>query len=136
MIMHARVSLLLFFNAPATPDLYTDLHTRSLPYALPISGVRLSRAYLAGMKKKNWGRVVFISSESGVQIPVEMIHYGVTKTAQIGLARGLAEHRSEEHTSELQSLMRITYAVFCLQTNTKNYQTQNSTDPTQQKKLN
>ncbi|HTH43704.1 MAG TPA: SDR family oxidoreductase, partial [Oxalicibacterium sp.] len=41
-----------------------------------MSGVRLSRAYLSGMKKKNWGRVVFISSESGVQIPVEMIHYG------------------------------------------------------------
>ncbi|HTH44007.1 MAG TPA: SDR family oxidoreductase, partial [Oxalicibacterium sp.] len=57
-----------------------------------MSGVRLSRAYLSGMKKKNWGRVVFISSESGVQIPVEMIHYGVTKTAQISLARGLAEH--------------------------------------------
>jgi NAD(P)-dependent dehydrogenase (short-subunit alcohol dehydrogenase family) len=56
-----------------------------------LSGVRLSRAYLPGMKKKNWGRVVFISSESGVQIPVEMIHYGVTKTAQLGLSRGLAE---------------------------------------------
>jgi len=56
-----------------------------------LSGVRLSRAYLPGMKQKNWGRVVFISSESGVQIPVEMIHYGVTKTAQLGLSRGLAE---------------------------------------------
>ncbi len=56
-----------------------------------MSGVRLSRAYLPGMKAKNWGRVVFISSESGVQIPVEMIHYGVTKTAQIALSRGLAE---------------------------------------------
>lgn len=56
-----------------------------------LSGVRLSRAYLPGMKRKNWGRVVFISSESGVQIPVEMIHYGVTKTAQLGLSRGLAE---------------------------------------------
>lgn len=56
-----------------------------------MSGVRLTRAYLAGMKAKNWGRVVFISSESGVQIPVEMIHYGVTKTAQLGLSRGLAE---------------------------------------------
>ncbi|MDR5760184.1 SDR family oxidoreductase [Caballeronia sp. LZ035] len=56
-----------------------------------MSGVRLSRAYLPKMKQKNWGRVVFISSESGVQIPVEMIHYGVTKTAQIALARGLAE---------------------------------------------
>lgn len=56
-----------------------------------LSGVRLSRAYLPGMKRKNWGRVVFISSESGIQIPVEMIHYGVTKTAQLGLSRGLAE---------------------------------------------
>ncbi|MBB4864962.1 NAD(P)-dependent dehydrogenase (short-subunit alcohol dehydrogenase family) [Pseudomonas nitritireducens] len=56
-----------------------------------LSGVRLSRAYLLGMKQKNWGRIVFISSESGVQIPVEMIHYGVTKTAQLGLSRGLAE---------------------------------------------
>ena len=56
-----------------------------------MSGVRLSRGYLPSMKKRNWGRIVFISSESGVQIPVEMIHYGVTKTAQIAVARGIAE---------------------------------------------
>ncbi len=56
-----------------------------------LSGVRLARAYLPGMRARNWGRIVFVSSESGVQIPVEMIHYGVTKTAQIALARGLAE---------------------------------------------
>src|SRR5438874_1999482 len=56
-----------------------------------LSGVRLSRFYLPGMLKQNWGRIVFISSESGVNIPVEMIHYGVTKTARIALARGLAE---------------------------------------------
>jgi len=56
-----------------------------------MSGVRLSRAYLPSMKNRNWGRIVFISSESGVQIPVEMIHYGVTKTAQIAVARGIAE---------------------------------------------
>jgi NAD(P)-dependent dehydrogenase (short-subunit alcohol dehydrogenase family) len=56
-----------------------------------MSGVRLTRAYLPKMKSNNWGRVVFISSESGVQIPVEMIHYGVTKIAQLGLSRGLAE---------------------------------------------
>jgi NAD(P)-dependent dehydrogenase (short-subunit alcohol dehydrogenase family) len=56
-----------------------------------LSGVRLSRAYLPGMRERNWGRIVFVSSESGVQIPLEMIHYGVTKTAQIALARGLAE---------------------------------------------
>lgn len=56
-----------------------------------LSGVRLSRAYLPAMKQKNWGRIVFISSESGVQIPAEMIHYGMTKTAQLALSRGLAE---------------------------------------------
>lgn len=56
-----------------------------------MSGVRLSRHYLAGMKQRNWGRIVFISSESGLQIPAEMIHYGMTKTAQIAIARGLAE---------------------------------------------
>lgn len=56
-----------------------------------LSGVRLSRGYLPGMRAKNWGRIIFISSESGVNIPIEMIHYGVTKTMQIALARGLAE---------------------------------------------
>jgi NAD(P)-dependent dehydrogenase (short-subunit alcohol dehydrogenase family) len=56
-----------------------------------MSGVRLSRAYLPKMKERNWGRIVFISSESGLQIPAEMIHYGTTKTAQIAIARGLAE---------------------------------------------
>jgi NAD(P)-dependent dehydrogenase (short-subunit alcohol dehydrogenase family) len=56
-----------------------------------LSGVRLSRYYLPQMKKKGWGRIVFISSESAVQIPVEMIHYGFTKTAQLAISRGLAE---------------------------------------------
>jgi NAD(P)-dependent dehydrogenase (short-subunit alcohol dehydrogenase family) len=56
-----------------------------------MSGVRLSRHYLPGMLRKNWGRIIFISSESGQQIPAEMIHYGMTKTAQIAVARGLAE---------------------------------------------
>jgi NAD(P)-dependent dehydrogenase (short-subunit alcohol dehydrogenase family) len=56
-----------------------------------LSGVRLSRHYLPRMKKKDWGRIVFISSESAVQIPVEMIHYGFTKTAQLAISRGLAE---------------------------------------------
>src|SRR6202162_1699500 len=55
-----------------------------------MSGVRLSRQYLPGMKTRNWGRVVFISSESGVQIPAEMIHYGMTKTGQLAISRGLA----------------------------------------------
>src|SRR6202048_2145049 len=56
-----------------------------------LSGVRLSRHYLPQMKNYNWGRIVFISSESAVNIPAEMIHYGVTKTAQVALARGMAE---------------------------------------------
>jgi NAD(P)-dependent dehydrogenase (short-subunit alcohol dehydrogenase family) len=56
-----------------------------------LSGARLSRLYLPQMLKRNWGRIVFISSESALNIPVEMIHYGVTKTAQIALSRGLAE---------------------------------------------
>ncbi len=56
-----------------------------------LSGVRLSRCFLPGMKQRNWGRIVFISSESGIQIPAEMIHYGMTKTAQLAVARGLAE---------------------------------------------
>ncbi|HVZ53634.1 MAG TPA: SDR family oxidoreductase, partial [Pseudolabrys sp.] len=55
-----------------------------------MSGIRLSRAYVPGMRKKNWGRVVFISSESGLNIPVEMVHYGMTKTAQLAVSRGLA----------------------------------------------
>ena len=56
-----------------------------------LSGVRLTRHFLPGMLRKNWGRVIFISSESAQQIPAEMIHYGVTKTAQVAVARGLAE---------------------------------------------
>ena len=56
-----------------------------------LSGVRLSRHYLPGMLKKKWGRVIFISSESAQHIPVEMIHYGMTKTAQVAIARGMAE---------------------------------------------
>lgn len=56
-----------------------------------LSGVRLARLYLPAMRAANWGRIIFISSESAVQIPVEMIHYGMTKTAQIAVARGLAE---------------------------------------------
>ncbi len=56
-----------------------------------MSGVRLSRAYLQGMLKRNWGRVVFISSESALNIPKEMIQYGMTKTAQLAISRGLAE---------------------------------------------
>jgi NAD(P)-dependent dehydrogenase (short-subunit alcohol dehydrogenase family) len=55
-----------------------------------MSGIRLSRAYVPGMRRKDWGRVVFISSESGLNIPAEMVHYGMTKTAQLAVSRGLA----------------------------------------------
>jgi NAD(P)-dependent dehydrogenase (short-subunit alcohol dehydrogenase family) len=55
-----------------------------------LSGVRLSRHYLPYMLKKNWGRIIFISSESGQQIPTEMVHYGMTKTAQVAIANGIA----------------------------------------------
>ena len=56
-----------------------------------LSGVRLTRKYLPAMLKKNWGRVIFISSESAQNIPTEMVHYGMTKTAQVAIARGLAQ---------------------------------------------
>jgi len=56
-----------------------------------MSGIRLARAYMPGMLKRNWGRIVFISSESALNIPKEMIHYGMTKTAQLAVSRGLAE---------------------------------------------
>jgi NAD(P)-dependent dehydrogenase (short-subunit alcohol dehydrogenase family) len=56
-----------------------------------LSGARLARLYLPAMKRANWGRIIFISSESAVQIPAEMIHYGMTKTAQLAVSRGLAE---------------------------------------------
>ncbi|ACT51599.1 SDR family NAD(P)-dependent oxidoreductase [Methylovorus glucosotrophus] len=56
-----------------------------------LSGIRLSRMYLPSMKQADWGRIIFISSESAIQIPAEMVHYGMTKTAQIAVARGVAE---------------------------------------------
>jgi NAD(P)-dependent dehydrogenase (short-subunit alcohol dehydrogenase family) len=60
-----------------------------------MSGVRLSRDYLPGMKQRNWGRIIFISSESGMQIPVESVAYGMTKAAEIAVARGIAESASK-----------------------------------------
>jgi NAD(P)-dependent dehydrogenase (short-subunit alcohol dehydrogenase family) len=69
----------------------TDGHWLAMIETNFLSGVRLSRHYLPRMKARNWGRIIFISSESGVEIPVKAIHYGVTKTMQIALARGLAE---------------------------------------------
>jgi NAD(P)-dependent dehydrogenase (short-subunit alcohol dehydrogenase family) len=56
-----------------------------------LSGIRLARLFLPAMRRADWGRIIFISSESAIQIPVEMIHYGMTKTAQLAVARGLAE---------------------------------------------
>ena len=76
---------------PKPFDKITDADWHAIIETNFFSGVRLSRAYLPIMLNHNWGRIIFISSESAVQIPKEMIHYGVTKTMQIALARGLAE---------------------------------------------
>ena len=84
------VNNLGIFEAKPFPDITDEDWLRFFEVNV-LSGVRLSRFYLPGMLQQNWGRIVFISSESGVNIPVEMVHYGVTKTAQIALARGLAE---------------------------------------------
>jgi len=69
----------------------TDAEWRRFFEVNVLSGVRLSRLYFDGMLQRNRGRIVFISSESALQIPAEMIHYGMTKTAQLAVARGLAE---------------------------------------------
>jgi NAD(P)-dependent dehydrogenase (short-subunit alcohol dehydrogenase family) len=76
---------------PKVFEQITDDGWRAIIETNFISGVRLSRHYLPQMKSANWGRIIFISSESATNIPVEMIHYGVTKTMQVALARGLAE---------------------------------------------
>ena len=76
---------------PKPFDEITDEDWRRFFEINVLSGVRLSRAYVPGMKQRNWGRIVFISSESAIQIPREMIHYGTTKTAQLAVSRGLAE---------------------------------------------
>jgi NAD(P)-dependent dehydrogenase (short-subunit alcohol dehydrogenase family) len=76
---------------PKTFEALTDEDWLKIIETNFLSGVRLARHYLPKMKEANWGRILFISSESAVNIPVEMIHYGVTKTMQVALARGLAE---------------------------------------------
>jgi NAD(P)-dependent dehydrogenase (short-subunit alcohol dehydrogenase family) len=76
---------------PKPFDSITDADWHRFFETSVMSGVRLSRHYLPAMVKSGWGRIVFISSESGLNIPVEMIHYGTTKTAQLALSRGLAE---------------------------------------------
>ena len=91
---HPRVDILVNNVGIFEPKPFEAIPDQDWHHFLEVnlmSGVRLSRAYLAGMRITNWGRIVFISSESGVQIPPEMVHYGVTKAAQIALARGLAE---------------------------------------------
>ncbi len=77
--------------APKSFEDLTDENWSEIIETNFLSGVRLSRQYLPKMKKANWGRILFISSESAVNIPAEMIHYGVTKIMQVALARGLAE---------------------------------------------
>jgi NAD(P)-dependent dehydrogenase (short-subunit alcohol dehydrogenase family) len=84
------VNNLGIYGSQAFEEITDDEWIRFLEVNI-MSGVRLSRHYLPLMLKKNWGRIIFISSESALNIPVEMIHYGVTKTAQLALARGLAE---------------------------------------------
>ena len=76
-----------------------------------MSGIRLSRHYFPLMKKKDWGRVIFISSESAVNIPKEMIHYGVTKTAQIAVARGMAELTAGTKVTVNSVLVGPTYST-------------------------
>jgi NAD(P)-dependent dehydrogenase (short-subunit alcohol dehydrogenase family) len=80
--------------APKPFEEITDAEWTQIIETNFLSGVRLSRHYLPRMKRRDWGRILFISSESAVNIPVEMIHYGVTKTMQAALARGLAETTS------------------------------------------
>jgi NAD(P)-dependent dehydrogenase (short-subunit alcohol dehydrogenase family) len=75
-----------------------------------LSGVRLSRHYLPRMKERGWGRIVFISSESALQIPKEMIHYGMTKTAQLAVARGLAETTAGTNVTVNSILAGPTYS--------------------------
>jgi NAD(P)-dependent dehydrogenase (short-subunit alcohol dehydrogenase family) len=77
--------------APKPFEQITDADWLAVVETNFLSGVRLSRHYLPRMRAAGWGRIIFISSESAVNIPVEMIHYGVTKTMQLALARGLAE---------------------------------------------
>ena len=86
------------FEARAFPEITDAEWARILEVNL-LSGVRLSRHHLPRMLGRGFGRILFISSESGVQIPAEMIHYGVTKTAQLGLSRGLAELTRGTHVT-------------------------------------
>jgi len=91
---HPHVDILVnnlgIFEVRAFEDI-TDADWQRFFDVNVLSGARLARLYLPAMRQRNWGRIIFISSESGYQIPAEMIHYGMTKAAQIAVARGLAE---------------------------------------------
>lgn len=87
---HVLVNNVGIFEPVPFPDI-TDEKWTEIFEANVMSGVRLGRHYLPKMIENDWGRIVFISSESGVQIPEEMVHYGMTKAAQIAVARGMAE---------------------------------------------
>ncbi|MDF8364477.1 SDR family NAD(P)-dependent oxidoreductase, partial [Achromobacter anxifer] len=91
---HPDVDILVNNAGYFAPKSFTEITDDDWQYMLDtnvMSGVRLSRYYLPRMLAAGWGRIVFISSESAVQIPAEMIHYGVSKTALLGVSRGLAE---------------------------------------------
>jgi len=91
---HAGIEILVnnlgIFDAKAFEDIPDEEWLRFFDVNV-LSGVRLARLVLPDMKRANWGRIIFISSESAVQIPTEMIHYGMSKTAQLAVSRGLAE---------------------------------------------
>ncbi|HXP66839.1 MAG TPA: SDR family oxidoreductase [Steroidobacteraceae bacterium] len=91
---HSHVDILVnnlgIFEVKAFEDI-SDAEWQRFFDVNVLSGARLARLYLPSMRRRNWGRIIFISSESGIQIPAEMIHYGMTKAAQIAVARGLAE---------------------------------------------
>jgi NAD(P)-dependent dehydrogenase (short-subunit alcohol dehydrogenase family) len=84
------VNNVAIFEPKAFADITDDEWIKFYEFNV-LSGIRMARAYFNKMLQKNWGRIIFISSESAIQIPAEMIHYGMTKTAQIAVARGLAE---------------------------------------------
>ena len=92
--IHDTVDILINNVGIFAPKPFTEITDEEWVHLFEVnvlSGVRLSRHYLPQMLKQNWGRIIFISSESGIQIPAEMVHYGTTKTAQLGVSRGLAQ---------------------------------------------
>ena len=91
---HKAVDILINNVGIFSPKPFAEITDEEWLYFFEVnvlSGIRLSRHYLPQMLEQNWGRIIFISSESGIQIPAEMVHYGTTKTAQLGVSRGLAQ---------------------------------------------